>query len=282
MSIASQMVSLYQDKERLVCILNILEQNQKLNEGTIQVLHLLRKARFAGSTYSIFVKNPDRPQVAQVVPISITTLKSVEDLISTALDEVEFYLHLYPSDVDWVWVDEVLLPLGEVSRLLLTDLGLAGPKSLDANHKPPPSIKILNSLTAIKLTLLLGIISYTRSHAGNFDETQYGERCEAFEIDLEGGMLSLSRQRISCLDAFIQGPVWVFGSCPASSIKNIYLSSMSADFADLWGPARLVYADEAAGDVFEIQTLRGSIRAASLDCGRQLQTGEEIMCHWCC
>ena len=267
----------YSDEDWLDYICDKLKQNQQINRGTIQGLLLLCDAGFAGSTYSIIVKDMDRSNVARVISIGVTTLRSVEDLISTALEVAD--LQLYFND-NGSKLNEALFSLEELSGILLGYLGLVGSETSEADHESESHFKLLDRLTALNLVLLLGLVSYTRSHAGGFDHTIFGERCAAFEIDLDGRLISLSRQRLSCLNEFIQGPVWVFDPCLSFTTGHFYLSSMLADFADLWGPARLIYANEASGDVFETNTLRGSIRASSLPCEEKFQTGEEILCHW--
>jgi hypothetical protein len=106
---------------------------------------------------------------------------------------------------------------------------------------------------------------------------QPNQCCEQLMVSLYPGSIIFHKRELACLEEFVSGPIWLFESSEANTSERLSLSTLIADFADLWGPARLIYSEEE-DEIVEISVRGGSIRQVPERDGKLL--GDEVFCHW--
>ena len=262
-----------------------LEKTKQLSDETLVGLDLLKSRGFAGDKYNILVLDPARSEVAHIVSISRKTLASVIHLTDMVLEAMRLDT-------------ETLSTVFRRTRTAIALIEQAAKKILKYLHLPNYNANTLSISRVLQLhiamtrILLLGLVSYTSSHTGQFDETHLGQRCEKISVYDGGVGISLQRQRLACLDAFVGQSVWVFRGPRIESFQSkLYLSCLISDLADIWGSARFVYSDDTLDMVLRIHlgsgmifvktvVARESSESNSIPAKLPQVQADEILCHW--
>lgn len=192
-------------------------------------MNRLHREKFCGRFFSIFVEDVAR-DVAETV------------YVSTA--EIELLIACIQQQVPDSKEEQEQLLAGFATRLRLYGGG--------------------NVLGQVCKALTLGLVSFSVSHANRFDLELLDEVMERFEI---GPKLNFSIRKLSCLDDFIGGLVWVLGQ--NVSTRKLKLSIELEHFGLLWGPIWILKS--------AIMAQRGYIVAAEAS---NTCVGEEIESHW--
>ncbi|KFY39182.1 hypothetical protein V495_06100 [Pseudogymnoascus sp. VKM F-4514 (FW-929)] len=257
----------------------LLERNLAMVCVIIQGLRILTEIHFCNLTYNIIVANFRRDDILRVIPIAISDLELLEDLSEEALAYCS-------TTTEWTLIEQTISDLGEATVLVLQHLGLVNSLtvSLD-NSQYRRCIHICKLLYSTCSVLFIGLISFIKSHvtAGNTENFQ--DSLDELQIESVDGPISLRPRRLACLDSFIKHPIWTFSHGPeilpptGVPSRRYYLSTLLADFGDLWGPLSLVYLDKDRHLISEIRVRGGVIRrSGSVLPSNGIQ--DETRCHW--
>jgi hypothetical protein len=94
----------------------------------------------------------------------------------------------------------------------------------------PRILQIQSILGWLYRALSLGLVSYTGSHACDFDLSVFKRERATFLIDEN---YIFRRRALACLNDFVGSSVWILG--PPHNIATCYLVSITPqDFVDLW------------------------------------------------
>ncbi|KAH6620951.1 hypothetical protein B0J18DRAFT_212055 [Chaetomium sp. MPI-SDFR-AT-0129] len=267
---------------------------------TIAMLQHLRSWQFSTGFYSLLardkqldvprVNNPDPPDVARLVPISMEALRSLEADMVDAVD------HLASRECTLEGAAGILRD-GSSSRRPQAQARL---HMLSALHLTIPNDNVTEfpaTLELLRMTILvldLALVSYVGSH-GSFFPSQYaGEsggdgviRIPSKSTTLRS--ICLIRQSTACLDGFFTDTrLWLFEPetsgataarrrASAASPKLKILAQIDV-FADVWGPAWAVSSRGGSHDaVAQYNLLRGCIRRVP---DGESPIDEAVLCHW--
>ena len=141
----------------------------------------------------------------------------------------------------------------------------------------PRIFQIQSILGWLCRALSLGLVSYTGSHACDFDLSVFKRERATFLIDEH---YIFCRRALACLNDFVGSSVWILG--PPHNIVTCYLVSITPqDFVDLWGPLWAIPAEAADEGFYELRTQDGAIHAATqLESTHRKLKPDETMCHW--
>jgi len=269
-------------------IYDLVRRGLRVTSGITQSLDLLHSSEFSSTTYNIIVVDPQRDSVLRVVPITKAHICLLQDILQGALDTVEHIIR--GAQMERSLLRESMVDIGNASCSFLKHMGLyiengkntvnqqADGQTDDQYNECISNLKLMSAAIS---ALFLGLVSYVSSHTGDFDidNSLLESNVEEIRIQTTNTPIYLSRQRLACLDPFVGHPVWTFSITPPALEPNqCYLSTLLADFADLWGPVDLLFVDEGQDMVEEIGTQGGSIRKSCLS-SADVQSGE-VLCHW--
>ncbi|GLB23292.1 meiosis-specific transcription factor ndt80 [Aspergillus tubingensis] len=221
-------------------------------------LELMKLEDFAENGFSVLIEQPDDRGIVKAVSCGNEVLDNLLSILdpSTGLQNLD---------------SEYLANMNKAASATFAHLGLK------IRPAKTPS-EIMLQFTALVCMLGLGLVSYSGSHASAFHE-KYLDSVTEFKFPLsEGGDGNLSiflRQvNLSCLHAYIGGPVWAFclGDTETTDKRTLVISLEL--LADLWGPLRISYTSE--GLILAIAVERGTIVGI-----RPQADGEDtVSCHW--
>ena len=255
-----------------------IQQDLKVISGIIKSLDTFAKTGFSRNLYNIIVQDPQRDWVLRVIPITTENLCILQGLLQAGVDTI--YAFSNGTEVGWSIVHDAMTDLSQGASLILQHLGLYLPDRSFVKDGRQKIIFYVNRVSYITSILFLGLISFIKSHVGNFDETLLGQNVDDILIDTGCGLIHFRRHHLACLDLFVKAPVWIFTTASMESmVDGLYLSTRLVDFVDLWGPVDLAYTDEEYDHVSEVIVSGGSIRRSrSFPPGTILP--EETLCHW--
>ena len=250
--------------------------SQTLLTGVLHAFHRLQAYQFCGNTFNLIIASSTRSLVAKIIPISGSILENISRLIDEAIRDLRDQSNR---------AEESLKTVETASEWTLNYLGLS--------VSPVEKQRNLRNTTCLIRLLCLGLTSYAGSHASDFDRSCLGQaypavfRIGAFD-DLDR-VITLQREKLSCLNAFVGGSVWVFNSS-REELQNggqprdeneLAISTSLEELADLWGPAWTKETDDFQ-QINHINVERGFIyqpRVIPFRFREQLCEGE-VACHW--
>ncbi|KAA8564276.1 hypothetical protein EYC84_011220 [Monilinia fructicola] len=125
------------------------------------------------------------------------------------------------------------------------------------------------------------------SHIDISGEVPDGALGDGLQIEAPGGNICLAARRLKCLHGLLKQPVWAFNFVPTDSrplevdYDGFYISITVDDFAELWGPLRLNYAENSVvATVASIETRGGTILAVDPIEHNVKALDDETLCHW--
>ena len=259
----------------------LLRQNLFLVQRIIRVLEIFVVCGFSSASYSIITFEAKRPSVIRLVSITVAELVVLEDLLLAAVDVISYHLRDNSTQY-WSGISNAMTDLKDAVQLIFDHLELSFPDIY--NIRSHLDLYRLRQVSYAVAALFFGLLSYIRSHTGNFDETLFGHRLDELVISVADSSFSLSRRRLGCLHDFVGDLVWVLSTTPpGEKSTEYYLSTSLADFDDLWGPLLFQYEDEDQDQIRSIFTRAGSLRkvlstAATNTVVNSLR--DEVLCHW--
>ena len=228
----------------------------KANIFAFNQLRIVRKGDLKQQRFNFLVQELDRPQVAATFSVTLDTL-----------DKILRSSWFRPSD------------LRESEYPRLAEPPHTGPALFMQTIMQAKSVSEI--ICFLSIAVSVGIASYANSHCHDISPDSALEPAEELHIRC-GGKLSLvcRKRRLSCLDQFIGGPVWIFTN-PASDSDNFILSTTVSEFADLWGPVWGIGSEVSAG-MHNLFTERGEIVEVepSQKNYHVVPRVGEIPCHW--
>lgn len=255
-----------------------IQQDLKVIQGIIASLQRFVNIEFSKDTYSIIVLDPERDWVVRIIPITAENLCLLRDLLQSGLDTL--FAHLDSARFKWSTIKEAMIDIGEAASLVLRHMGLHltdHSTTADDYKQCTFHLSLVSCTTSI---LFLGLVSYIKSHIGNFDETLFQRVINVFIIETGHGPIYFRRHQLACLSSFVKASVWIFMLAPLEpKVDGMYLSTHLIDFVDLWGPVQLPFVDEESDCVSEIVVSGGSIRKSRYDPPGEVLP-EETTCHW--
>jgi serine/threonine protein kinase len=276
-----------QSRDAIEALAHYSDQHLSNMHRIQECLESLREAGLFESTYNIIVTGPFRQSVSRVVPISSKMIDSLVEASNLVGGTLRYYSSNPRLSLDWQLIQEACQPLLTASNLFLNYLcpGVALSVSDYFVIVPlPPHVacfQYVGMANLVHLILLLGMVSYVRSHIGHFDMICDESHCEKFVIRTDIQNIYFRRQRLACLDAFIPGPVWTFDLGEVDPTVPHYLSITVLDFADIWGPSRVLYGNDKDLDMaMEISVRGGAIRAVDQATSSVSPAQGETLCHW--
>lgn len=259
-------------------ILAALLASKDLMTGVMRAFHRLRKKNFCGNCVNFIVASRTRSLVAEIIQISRGILENILRLLQETL--IDF------NEGEAGKLDESIRNVETASELTLKYLGLSSFSSLGQGG--------LQETKKLVQLLCLGMTSYAGSHASDFDKSCLGQPIPViFKIGAPGasdGSITLQREKLSCLDEFVGGSVWVFSSGDkglsngqrSSNKVPLAISTSVEEFTDLWGPAWITESDDDFHLISHINVERGIIyqpQVIPFKFRVQL-SANEVACHW--
>ncbi|XRM43513.1 hypothetical protein ABZX51_006686 [Aspergillus tubingensis] len=221
-------------------------------------LELMKLEHFAENGFSVLIEQPDDRGIVKAVSCGNEVLDNLISILdpSTGIQNPD---------------SECLANMNKAASATFAHLGL---KIWPANR---PS-EIMLQFTALVCMLGLGLVSYSGSHASAFHE-KYLDSVTDFKFPLSEGIdgnlsIFLRQVNLSCLHAYIGGPVWAFclGDTETADKRTLVISLEL--LADLWGPLRISYTSE--GLILAIAVERGTIVGMRPQADRE----DTVSCHW--
>jgi hypothetical protein len=257
-----------------------ITNNIKIASAIKAGAELLADEGFCSFGYNIIVVDADRPNVLNVLPVSMPSLALLCDLLHELLSESR----MGSSNMYMVMEDIRDLLLHIVSTLGLH--ASFGGGLLNAQRDSWPNIcNILSSTLSI---LHLALLTFIRSHLDVIDVTPGGLLSSALQIETFNGKVLMAPRRLNCLNGLVKKPVWAFSSHPRNidlstvDLDGFYVSTSAEDFAQLWGPVKVEYRSSGTLHAASIQTRGGCLRQVSSIQSPVLiaPSGDETLCHW--
>ena len=250
--------------------------SENLMIGVMRAFHRLRERKFCGNSVNLIVASGTRSLVAEIIRISRGILEHLSRLLQEAVIDLK-------EQADGL--NESISTVETASEWMLDYLGLSNLSVRQGG---------LQRTTKLIQLLCLGMTSYAGSHASDFHKSCLDLSVPViFKIgapDAFHGSITLQRQKLSCLDKFVGGSVWVFslgdkGLLEGQRSRNeapLALATSIEEFADLWGPAWITESDDFHL-ISHINVERGIIyqpRVIPFKFRDQL-SANEVACHWC-
>ena len=141
--------------------------------------------------------------------------------------------------------------------------------------------KARTSVSLLCQLLSLAVASFAGSHCSDLGQQMWEDALESFVLDAgsdKDTKIRLRRRRLACLDNYIGGPVWVFGTMSANNDKGASLSISIQQFAELWGP--LYTIPSLYGNFLAIQTPGGIMYQTNEQAGALPNKRTETLVHW--
>ncbi|KAL5329570.1 hypothetical protein ACEPPN_003084 [Leptodophora sp. 'Broadleaf-Isolate-01'] len=190
-------------------------------------LALAESTGFLPGTYSILVEDHRRYRVLQLVPVSLTGLETILDLLDEAMSR---------CISGYGWLTRVLDDILEATTCIMESLGIpipaARPSSESLAEKCKRICRVVYSMLSV---LYLGLVSFITSHTDLESIELHDYMTEELLIETSGPTIKMSRKRFRCLDQFVKKPVFVFStlvSVPTTD-QRYYLSAFLEDLANL-------------------------------------------------
>ena len=256
--------------------LNASIASQTLLTGVLRAFHRLQAFQFCGNSFNLIIASRTRSLVAKIIPISSSILENISRLVDEAIRDLREESNR---------AEESVRTVETASEWTLNYLGL----SVSSVEKQ----RDLRNTTRLIQLLCLSLTSYAGSHASDFDRSCLGQAQPiVFRIGAFGDLdpvITLQRKKLSCLNAFVGGSVWVFNSS-CEGLQNggqprdeiaLAISTSLEELADLWGPAWTKESDDFQ-QINHINVERGFIyqpRFIPFMFREQLCEGE-VACHW--
>ncbi|KAJ5174442.1 uncharacterized protein N7482_000319 [Penicillium canariense] len=222
----------------------------------------LKSEGFCDDEMSFLVEDEFRPDIAEVVRISMVHIDQALFLISAREHRTTLAPRGIPDrslDAHMRWSFNA--PFGHLLPSLAST--------------PSVAVEQLPIWQFLTTTLSVGLLSFSGSHVCRFDENLWGEKMN--EIPLGQGY-SLTPRELACMKDFVGGPAWVLGKHhPAPARQGLKVSLTVRDLQELWGPIWLMGGTEDEGLFLRTET--GYI--VPLPRHHQPDPSlEEIECHW--
>jgi hypothetical protein len=223
-------ISQIRDEAQIVCEL----------EKTVAALYAMQNERFCRAAVSIVVDVTGRPDVVELVDISITDVEALLVGIGKALP-----LGLFPNQ-SLLLMARLLAKFGAIKQFG-NHTGHHLPASTqdvlawiddDSGLISDAKLRYLDLLSAL---LSLATRSYAVSHCVKDDSQPFGASTTSVRLDHVAAHtaiqpnFNLRQRRLACLDSFLKSNLWVFGTT-SSPLWNASLLCSVEQFADLWGP----------------------------------------------
>ncbi|KAK5467712.1 hypothetical protein LTS15_000685 [Exophiala xenobiotica] len=131
--------------------------------------------------------------------------------------------------------------------------------------------------------LAIGLLSYASSHTSSifWDLLQKGDDPMLIASAMDGSGIYLHRSQLSCLSGFIGTRVNLFSQHQTLDVgQGLAVSTLLANFNDLWGPVQVVYTSEDERTAMGINTFGGTIRAMGESADSRVTLKDEIYCLW--
>ena len=130
--------------------------------------------------------------------------------------------------------------------------------------------------------LSLAVVSYAGSHCSDLGARIWGSELDKITFEdvacLKDGTCCFLRRRLACLDSFIGGPVWVFGS---AQVPDRALLSISIDlFGNLWGPLFAIPSTNGFEELLALQTEGGVLFRSQYSPTKVDINHDEVLIHW--
>ena len=244
--------------------------------AVVSNIERMKVARFCQKSINVLTIDKARPQVAQLIGLSLDSIirmhkmfeAAAEDIAQTA-DTGDFMLG--PK------TQKIIQCITSECRNLLIKLKL-----------PPAEAQVSVWRKAI-LVLDLAVVSYCGAHIERFDEKFLAENLDFAKITtawtydrtcVEGIMLR--RRQLRCLDGFLGGQrVWVLQSQALwNDHQDLYLSSDIDQLADIWGPLWSVKSSQDSDDILRYDAGPGSILPCATGKNMPPLANGEVLCHW--
>ena len=250
--------------------------SKDLMTGVMRAYHRLREKNFCGNCVNLIVASQTRSLVAETIQISRGILENILRLLQEAVIDLR-------EQADGL--DESIKTVETASEWTLNYLGLSSLSSVGQGG--------LQRTTELVQLLCLGLTSYAGSHASDFDKSCLDLSMPvSFKIgvpDASDRSITLQREKLSCLDEFVGGSVWVFSSRDkgpstgqwSCNEARLAVSTSVEELADLWGPAWIPKSDDCHL-ISHINVERGIIyqpRVIPVKFRDQL-SANEVACHW--
>ncbi|KAH9212034.1 hypothetical protein DL95DRAFT_464269 [Leptodontidium sp. 2 PMI_412] len=174
-------------------------------------LALAESTGFLPGTYSILVEDHRRYRVLQLVPVSLTGLETILDLLDEAMSR---------CISGYGWLTRVLDDILEATTCIMESLGIPIPAARPSSESLAEKCKRICRVVYSMLSVFIELHDYMT---------------EELLIETSGPTIKMSRKRFRCLDQFVKKPVFVFStlvSVPTTD-QRYYLSAFLEDLANL-------------------------------------------------
>jgi hypothetical protein len=238
--------------------------------ATVSNIERLKMADFCTTSVNALGLDPQRRNVARLVPIRLSAVYELHQTFEDLLESLT--TNQAPSSLPQAKLDTITEKCGEI----LEDLGL------------PRSIRPTSLWRQAVLVLDLAVVSYCGAHIERFDHRFLGESLDLAKItaawtevvDGSEGIM-LRRRSLRCLNGFLRGEqVWVFQPQNIwQDASDLWLSATIEEFGDIWGPVWAIKTSEDATEAIKYNTGNGSIVPWQREKDTPLAT-DETYCHW--
>ena len=231
----------------------------------LSTVKLLQVEGFCKLDIVVLVQETDRREVIRAVNIPVPKIQHLVELLTEASQSKALELQRL--------ADNMLYQL-----VAIVESSWSGSKG-----RLRPSILLLSAL------LSLALVSYTGSHCSDLGQRIWDAQLNSINFEniitpYRGGFC-FKQRRLACLEGFIGGPVWVFGS--SKTMQPARLSITAEQFSNLWGPLYAVPSRDNPAELIALHT-EGGVLYRSSDSDWLSQSTDwtprphldEILLHW--
>jgi hypothetical protein len=256
-------------------------------------LKRMKQANYCSETFNFMVLEKQRPNVARLVGISLSSVTIFSDKVASLLLK-EGHLSLHQARAFLRSCYDFLFTIGLDIPAFQDSYGYYSAGNIWYSYvrsREGVLSAIMYATRAIGYLLDIGTVSFCGAHLEPFDEvyfdrisptSHYRLPCDAY-----GATIDLQLRTFQCLEGFLQGrPVWVFSSTEVDffthSLPNesLYLSTTPEEFANVWGPMWKSTSPLDSGTTLRYIVSPGFIIPWRKIPGQPALLSNEVNCHW--
>jgi hypothetical protein len=254
-------------------------------------LKRMKQANYCLETFNVMVLEKQRPNVAHLVGISLSSVTIFSDKVANLLLK-EDHLTLHQARAFLRSCYDFLFNIGLDIPAFQDSYGYYSAGKIYYSYvrsREGVLSAILYATRVIGYLLDIATVSFCGAHLEPFDEVYFDRISPTghyrLPCDAHGAAIGLQLRTFQCLEGFLQGrPVWVFSSTEVDfftdSNEPLYLSTTPDEFANVWGPMWKSTSPLDPGTTLRYMVSPGFIIPWHQAPGQPALLPNEVHCHW--
>ncbi|KAK0721137.1 hypothetical protein B0H67DRAFT_578204 [Lasiosphaeris hirsuta] len=253
----------------------------------------LQRSHFCGRTINILVLEQNRPQVARLLDLSVSAIRTVISSALGFIERLDIFDLTRSTDFLRDCVD-FLAWMGLRPRVLQEyqhDKGDGAYSRFSKRHWQYETVvsALLHALRAVTYTLDIAAVSFVGAHLEPFNQVYFAHPHETvYKIPCDAHATSfvcIHRRAFDCLAGMLgDTPAWVFetherGQIPDVHHQKLYLHTSPEQLANIWGPVWRS-EDRSSHGSSKYMLSRGFIVGGHSSPSSPAALSGEYLCHW--